>query len=154
MQINWRSSITAGILASIAIVLFMNIIPGLMGMGRIDIIRELGNAFNASSPYVAGSVCLAVLGIIWASVFSVLYNSLPGNYLTKGAVYGVIVGLFSLAILPNIMSTVDGLFGAPNEYSVVRFALNPQAIVTIVAYVVYGVTLAITNRPAEGTSRA
>jgi hypothetical protein len=149
MRMTWGSTITAGITASVAVVVFLILIPQLIGMGAVDITKELGNAFSTQSPHVAGGIFLALMGIVWATLFSAVYNTLPGTYLTKGMLFGLIVGLFSLAVLPNIMTTLNGMFGAQGAYTAAQFVFNAQAMVTIIAYMVFGLTLAWNYRPAE-----
>jgi hypothetical protein len=149
MRTTWTTTISAGITASLAIVLFMVLIPQLLGLGTIDITKDLGTAFSTSSPHLAGAVFLAALGIIWSAVFGVLYNSLPGNAITKGAIFGLIVGLFSQSVMPNIMTTLDGIFGATGAYTATAFTLDTTTIVTLVAYVVFGLTLALSTKPSE-----
>lgn len=152
MRITWGSMITAGITASVAVVLFMVLIPQILGMGAVDITRNLGIAFSSTSPHIAGTVFLALLGIFWAMIFSVVYNSIPGNYVAKGALFGIVVGLFSMSVLPNIMSVLDNIFGAPNQYLAPAFALNINGMVTMLAYVTFGLIMAWSYRPAESTT--
>lgn len=154
MRITWGSTITAGITASVAVVLFLVLIPQLLGMGAIDITRDMGMAFSTSSPYVAGSIFMAMMGIVWAALFRNVYNSLPGNYLSKGIIFGMLVGLFSLAVLPNLMTTLDAMIGTPNQYTASPFILNNTAIVTLLAYMAFGLTLAWSYNPAENTGNA
>lgn len=151
MRILSISTLTAGVLASIAVIVFMNIIPPILGLGITDITRDLGLAFSSNSPHVAGGIFLAMMGMLWATVFSAVQSNLPGNYLMKGSIYGLFVGVFSLVVLPMVMTTLDGIFGAPNQYIVTQFSMNSQALASVIAYVVFGVVLAITTRPSEAS---
>jgi hypothetical protein len=148
MRITW-TTISAGIMASIAVVLFMMIIPQILGMGTIDLTGDVGRAFSTQAPHVAGSIFLAVIGIIWSSIFASVYNSLPGNNLMKGGIYGIMVGLFSLIIMPNIITTLATIVGSSSQYSATQFGMDTTSLVTMLAYMMFGVTLALTYRPTE-----
>lgn len=149
MRMTWGTTITAGLTASVATVVFSMLIPQLLGMGSIDIIQNMGSAFNSQSPYFAGSIFMAMLGIVWASVFNMTYEKIPGNAILKGVIFGLFVGMFSMIILPSIMSVLDGLFGDPNGYTASAFGINNQMVVTMMAYMVFGIVMAFNLRPIE-----
>lgn len=152
MRVVTGSTITAGITASVAVAAFMLVIPRIIGMAAIDITHDIGMAFNSQSPYLAGAIFLAALGVLWASLFGVFYNRIPGSSITKGAIFGIIVGLFSLSVIPNIMNSIDTVIGMSNQYPVTDLALNAQVIVMMLAYMVFGVVLSLNHRPADTTS--
>ncbi len=147
MQIHWSTAVTAGIISSLAIVVFMIIIPRIVGVGPVDIIHDMGVAFSTQSPHLAGMFFITLMGIFWAALFAVLYSMLPGNYMSKGIVFGLLVGLFSLSVLPNIMSSLDNMIGSPNQYVVIPFQMNTQTMTTIAAYIVFGLAMAWSYRP-------
>lgn len=149
MRISWGSIVTAGITASVAVILFLFLIPQIMGMGVIDITSDLGGAFSTQSPHVAGAVFLAMYGIFWAIVFSAVYNRLPGTYLTKGMIFGLMVGLISLAVLPGIMGMLNGIISPQITYEASASAMNIQAMLTLIAYMVFGLVLSWSYRPSE-----
>lgn len=149
MRITWGSAITAGITASVAIVLFTFLISKFLGLAAIDITRDLGAAFSAKSPYLVGSMVLAFLGVFWAALFALLYHRIPGNAVSKGMVYGLIVGVLSLSVLPKVLVTMNTIVGASTPYLATPFSFNQQTIITLVAYMVFGITLAWSYRPAE-----
>jgi hypothetical protein len=154
MRMTWGSTITAGITASVAIVIFMVLIPQLLGLRAIDITGEMGAAFSSSSPHMAGAIFLALMGIVGAGIFGIFYNSLPGNYVTKGALFGLMVGLFSLAVLPNIITTLSGIIGATGQYAAIPLSLNATALVSLIAYVIFGLILAWNYRPLDSSGNA
>ncbi len=141
MRINWGPTILAGLSATIAVVLFLMFIPQILGMASIDITQNVGMAINQASPHIAGAIFMGVFGVFWAAVFTVVYGILPGNYLVKGTIYGVFVGLFSLAVLPTLMTAISGILGAQGYVDNTQLAVNTQALVTVVAFVVYGIIL-------------
>ncbi len=143
MRINWGPTVTAGITASAAIVIFMIVIPQIMGMGMIDVTRDMGNVFNQGSPYIAGAVALSILGIVWAMVYSSIQSLLPGNYISKGLVYGVIVGLFSMVLLPQIIESMHGMISGLGSYEAIPFSMNLQTLIALTAYMAFGIVLAL-----------
>ncbi len=149
MRITWGSILTAGITASVAVVLFLIVVPQLLGMGAIDLAGDLGAAFGTQSPHIAGGIFLAIIGTIWATVFAVLYSRIPGNYLTKGTLFGIVVGIFTLMIQPNLMTTLNGMLGTSGEVLAADMGVNSQAAIMLLGYVFFGLTLSWSYRPAE-----
>ncbi len=141
------SIMIAGIMASAAVILFMLFVPPILGMNAIDIAKEVGTAFSSNSPHTAGVSFLALISIVWAAVFGVAYPMLPGTTIIKGAVFGLIVGAFSVTVLPTVITVLDGIFGAANQYTQPAMALDVQLIMTLAAYVVFGIILATTCKP-------
>jgi len=154
MRLTLSSVITAGITASVVVVLFLMIIPKLIGLGTMDITHDIGLAFSAQSPHIAGALFLALVGIIWAAIFSVLYNAIPGGYFVKGTIFGLVVGFFSLTVMPNLLVSLGGLIGSASQYAVTPFTMNIHTILTLIAYVVFGLTMAWTYRPTHTGSKA
>jgi hypothetical protein len=149
MRLTLSSVVSAGITASVVVVLFLMIVPKLIGLGEMDITRDIGLAFSTHSPHLAGAIFLALAGILWAVIFSVIYNVIPGSYFLKGSVFGILVGLFSLMIMPKLLTSMGSMIGT-NQYSAMPVSVNIHAVITLIAYVIFGLTMAWSYRPSHG----
>jgi len=145
MRLTLSSVVSAGITASVVVVLFLMIVPKLIGMGEMDVTRDVGLAFSTHSPHLAGAIFLALVGIVWAVIFSVLYNMIPGGYFLKGTIFGLLVGFFSLMVMPKLLVSVGSMIGT-NQYSMTPFSINIHAVITLIAYIIFGLTMAWSYR--------
>lgn len=146
-----RNTVTAGVMATMAVVVMLWFLPQIMGNMPINITHDIGVAFSTKQPYVAGGAFLLALGVFWAAVYGAINTYLPGNTMTKGIVFGFLVGLVSISMQPYLVGLMDNMIGAANQYTMPQSTWTPEVLMTIVGYVGFGIVMTMIYRNTDAT---
>jgi len=146
-----RNTVTAGLIATVSVVTLLWFIPQMVGNPPINITHDIGLAFSTKQPYFAGSLFMMALGIFWASIYGAIQTNLPGNTLTKGIVFGFLVGLVSISMQPYLVGLMDNMIGASNQYTIPQSTWSPEVLMTILGYVGFGVVMTAIYRNTDAT---
>lgn len=146
-----RNTVTAGLVATLSVIGLLWFMPQLMGNTPINITQDIGVAFSVKQPYFAGSVFLLALGIFWAAVYGAIQTYLPGNVITKGIVFGFLVGLVSISMQPYLLGLMDNMIGDANQYIMPQTTWTPEVLMTILGYVGFGIVMTAIYRNTDAT---
>lgn len=127
----------AGFLATYAHAMFA-LTADRVGMVKLDFGKGMsmlffGESYGGNPPYLLGLAAVHLNGVIFALIYaSQIGPRLPGPHILRGAVFGLILLIFSQCIF-NPLITKHGFFMAK---------MNPRAWQTAVAaHLIYGVLL-------------
>ncbi|GIV01640.1 MAG: hypothetical protein KatS3mg015_0470 [Fimbriimonadales bacterium] len=120
---DWGRALVAGVIATVAITLSMlvqgnNIFLALGGM----LMPSAGEGMK----YVVGGLMHFMIGIVYALVYAAIFTRVQLPSLAKGAIWGVILTVVALVMMPVMSSMLGGGAGNPcNPCNPCAAAANP-----------------------------
>lgn len=143
---NVLGAIVAGIIGTIVMTMVMVMAPK-MGMPKMDIVGLLGSMFSAQSNRMMGMGMHAMMGIVFAIIYALLWNADIGTVsLLWGAIFGVIHWLIS-GLMMGGMSMMHagvkaGTVNAPGVYMTNNGGLM-AFMGGLIGHVIFGLVVAL-----------
>jgi len=123
------SGVIAGVVATVVLSVMM-VLKGMMGvMPELDIISMLAGMMGASA--IMGWVMHFMVGAGYGVVFSQINTLLPGNFIVKGIIIGVLGWLMMMLVLMPMMGA--GIFA-------MKMGMMAP-VMTLVLHVIFGAVL-------------